>query len=113
MSFQTPATMIFFQTLRVFNPFVALKQMKTKGTTRGRTGSSGGGGRDQLNKIQLKAIGLAGEVIAFEWLKRQYPKEANEGCWKSSYRDFVIGEPKGNDSLGFDFEIILKSRTIY
>lgn len=85
-------------------------------TTRG--GSSGPGpgkGRRikprRLTNEQAAAVGLVGEGITYEWLRRRYPEECSPSSWKSAYRE-AIGEPPGDDTLGYDFEIVLKSRKV-
>jgi hypothetical protein len=64
-----------------------------------------------LTESQRGAIGLVGEVVALEWLKRRY-SGASEDSWKSGYRDFVVGGSVGDDALGFDFEVPV-GRTSY
>lgn len=66
----------------------------------------------RLSKEQTAAIGLVGETIAYAWLSRRYPTECSPGAWKSAYCE-TIGEPPGDDTLGYDFEIVLKTRTVY
>jgi len=60
--------------------------------------------------LQKSAIGLVGEVLALEWLKRNYAT-ASDDSWKSTYRDIVLGGQLGDDSLGYDFEVALKTTT--
>lgn len=66
----------------------------------------------RLSKEQTAAIGLVGETVAYAWLARRYPAECSPGAWKSAYCE-TIGEPPGDDTLGYDFEIVLKTRTVY
>lgn len=83
-----------------------------------RDGSRGSGGPGKavrptrLSKEQTAAIGLVGETVAYAWLSRRYPNECSPGSWKSAYCE-TIGEPPGDDTLGYDFEIALKTRTVY
>jgi len=65
----------------------------------------------RVTEAQRRAIGLVGEVVALEWLKKRY-SGASDDSWKSGYRDFVLGGSFGNDSLGFDFEVPV-GRTSY
>jgi hypothetical protein len=58
----------------------------------------------------LKAIGLAGEVAVGEWLRHQFGV-APEESWVSGYRNLILGDGQGNDSLGYDFRIISDERT--
>ena len=67
--------------------------------------------RSRATEAKRGAIGLVGEVVALEWLKRRYPGASDES-WKSGYRDYVLGGSLGNDSLGFDFEVPV-GRTSY
>lgn len=59
---------------------------------------------ERMTDAQRSAVGLAGEVVALEWLKRRYGGATDE-CWKSAYRDSVLGGARGDDSLGYDFEV--------
>lgn len=65
-----------------------------------------------LSDQQTKAVGFVGETIAYEWLQRRYPAECTPASWKSSYCE-TIGQPIGDDTLGYDFEIALKTLTIF
>lgn len=65
-----------------------------------------------LSDYQTKAIGLVGETVAYEWLQHRYPDVCTPSAWKSSYCE-TIGQPAGDDSLGYDFEIALKTVTIF
>lgn len=65
--------------------------------------SSGSHAPRDLPSGQKMAIGLLGEKIAFEWLKRQYPTLLNEECWVSRNRELVLQTGSGNDLLGYDF----------
>ena len=75
---------------------------------KGSRGRSGGKGKNAVKQSQTEtqrgAIGLWGEVVALEWLKRRY-KGASDDAWKSGYRDLVLGGTSGDDSLGYDFEV--------
>lgn len=61
---------------------------------------------------QRNAVGLTGEVIAFRWLKHHYGDVVNDDSWKSTYKNHVLGGSTGNDSLGYDFEVVLKRGTL-
>lgn len=65
-----------------------------------------------LSEHQAKAIGLVGETVAYEWLQHRYPDVCTPATWKSSYCE-TIGQPAGDDTLGHDFEIALKTVTIF
>jgi hypothetical protein len=79
-------------------------------------GPGGGKGRSirptSLSKEQAAAIGLIGETVTYAWLGSHYGDQFSPAGWKSSYRE-TIGEPPGDDTLGYDFEVVLKTRTVY
>jgi hypothetical protein len=83
---------------------------------RGSTGGAGGRGpahhSETMSDAQRSAIGLVGETIAYAWLQRQYPDACSPGSRVSSYRE-TIGEPPGDNSLGYDFKIELRQTTVY
>jgi hypothetical protein len=85
-------------------------------TSSGRERIPGARGRvvrpPALSDYQTKAIGLVGETVAYEWLQQRYPEVCNPGSWKSSYCE-TIGQPAGDDTLGYDFELALKTVTIF
>ena len=58
--------------------------------------------RKKPSDTQIGAIGLAGEVAALEWLKTQYPEVSEVSAWKSGYRNQVLGDGAGDDTLGYD-----------
>jgi len=77
----------------------------------GRAGTTVG--QPRLSQLQTSGIGLVGEVLALEWLKEQYPG-LTEDAWKSGYRNQVLGDGGGDDSLGYDFEVHAgKQRILY
>ncbi len=65
-----------------------------------------------MSDHQTKAIGLVGETVAYEWLRHRYPDVCTPASWKSAYCE-TIGQPAGDDTLGYDFEIALKTVTIF
>ena len=77
--------------------------------------SSGGGrraaaGQATLTDEQRLGIGFVGELIVREWLRHQYPELDIDMCWRSGYKNAFLGRTDGDDSLGFDFEVIVGSR---
>lgn len=96
---------------------------------RSRGGSSGGGacgssngrtsrsGDSSLSEDQKRAVGLVGELFAKEWIRRYHSEkhgyEPDDECWVSGYRNAVLGTTSGNDGLGYDFAVQLKSTTYY
>lgn len=76
-------------------------------TSRGGGGvGGGGGGAPRLSDDEREVIGFFGEAIAFNWLKQRFgaKRVVDESAWKSGYRQHICGE-KGNDGLGYDFEV--------
>ena len=69
----------------------------------------GGGGRgvgprgNESTDAQRSAIGLVGEVVAYEWLRRHFA--ATPDAWVSTNRRFVFSDHHGDDGLGYDFRI--------
>jgi hypothetical protein len=63
------------------------------------------------SEAQKKLIGLVGELLVFEWLKARF-HDFDEACWKSRYRDIVVGGTLGDDGCGYDFEVLRKKRTL-
>lgn len=51
---------------------------------------------------KTKAVGLAGEVFVGAWLERETGL-APEVTWRSGYRNDVLADGLGDDSLGYDF----------
>ena len=91
----------------------------------GSSGSSGDGGNKRvprspdsgLSDDQRKAVGLIGELYAKEWIRRLYLEKfglaLNDSYWVSGYRNAVLGTDSGNDLLGYDMIVRLKSVTHY
>ena len=52
--------------------------------------------------------GLVGELVAYRWLRLKFPNLGDE-CWRSTYRNVVLGGTEGDDSLGYD--CIVKRRS--
>lgn len=65
------------------------------------------------NPKKLKAYGFAGELLAYSWLEKKYSNCFSEECWKSKMRNLKFGGDSGSDSLGYDFEIKMKSKDMY
>ena len=86
--------------------------MRARGQRDRRAGRSHRPSDEALSDAQKPAVGLVGETIAFAWLRRRYRDFFTPSCWVSSYRK-SIGEPPGDDSLGYDFEISLKTKTVF
>ena len=50
-----------------------------------------------------QAMGLAGEWLAFEFLRRRHSEGADETCWVSGNRVHFLGGNEGDDAAGYDF----------
>ncbi len=77
-----------------------------------RSSTWGGAWRGQSpSPGKTKAIGLAGEILAGQWIEHQYglPPEVT---WVSGYRQDVLADGKGNDELGYDFEVVTSAGKI-
>ncbi|ARF57976.1 sacsin N-terminal ATP-binding-like domain-containing protein [Streptomyces gilvosporeus] len=64
------------------------------------------------DSMSAQQIGLAGEMVAGEWLRQRYgvpPKES----WVSGFRNTVLGDNRGDDGLGYDFVITLPEARHY
>lgn len=72
----------------------------------GRPGFSAGR-RRRLSETQALAVGLAGEVAALDWLKNRYDA-VNDSAWVSGYRNKVLGDGMGDDTLGYDLVVETK-----
>ncbi|PZG19835.1 sacsin N-terminal ATP-binding-like domain-containing protein [Nonomuraea aridisoli] len=70
----------------------------------GQGGGFGGGRHDELSQEQRTAIGFAGELIAYEWLRASYPATTEESWVSTNRRKAFPGSP-GDDSLGYDFKV--------
>lgn len=82
-------------------------------TKSGRKSSSTGGGKQSRGRPTEKlkeTIGFIGEVVAYQWLRQNYT--ITPESWKSRNRIKLYGGDLGNDSLGYDFEVNLKSITL-
>lgn len=59
----------------------------------------------RMSDLQRNALGLAGELIAYHWLRKRDPGHVDELCWKSRNAGLAIIGRTGNDGLGYDFEV--------
>jgi len=78
---------------------------------RGLGGGHGGKGNSaqrrerRLTEAQRSAMGLAGEWLAYRFLKRRDPDYVDEACWISENRARFFGGGEGDDGMGFDFRV--------
>ena len=70
-----------------------------------------------MSDEQKKAVGLVGELAARMWIKKfhleKHKLQVSDVCWVSRYRDGVLNTDTGNDLLGYDFMVQLKTITYY
>ena len=83
------------------------------------TSREGGGGprgsghrREDLTQAQKDAVGLAGEQLAFLWLQRHH-EFVTEDSWKSRNGGIALRRGSGDDSLGYDFEVLTQQGKRY
>jgi hypothetical protein len=91
---------------------------KRKPERDGGAGRGAGGRQDtqeRLSEAQRRAVGLLGEIRAFEWIKDQHGLMDDEAaaCWVSRNRRYAFLGADGDDNKGFDFEVVLKSGRRY
>lgn len=55
------------------------------------------------------AVGLAGELLAFQFLEAKHPKNFNHSCWVSENRRSLFPED-GDLTLGYDFRVATTER---
>lgn len=72
----------------------------------GRGGGGGGPSRPAPRPPEAVrgAMGLAGEILAFHYLRAKHRERFNDGCWVSENRASLFPEP-GSISHGFDFRV--------
>ncbi|GIF52464.1 uncharacterized protein DUF3883 [Asanoa ferruginea] len=70
----------------------------------GRTGTTAAR-RLRPSDAQMGAIGLAGEIAAIEWLKMNFPGVTELQSWRSGYRNQILGDNEGDDTLGYDLVV--------
>lgn len=87
---------------------VSLRPLSSKTTPRpaapGRPGLAAAR-QQRLSDVQAAAVGLAGEVAALEWVKAKHPGVDELEIWLSGYRNKVLGDKRGDDTLGFDIRV--------
>lgn len=85
-------------------------ELKSLPQTQNVAGSSGGGTGSwrrnvdaQLTDSQRLTMGLAGEWLAYQFLRNRHGKYVSEDCWISTNRQRFCGGTLGDDAAGFDF----------
>ncbi|MGW0121450.1 sacsin N-terminal ATP-binding-like domain-containing protein [Streptomyces sp. NPDC003327] len=90
-------------------PLVEMDRPAPRTPGAGRPGFSAAGRRGKLSETQALAVGLAGEIAALHWLMARYDS-VDESAWVSGYRNKVLGDGLGDDSLGYDL-VVERSRS--
>ncbi len=73
------------------------------GTRRPKPGKPGRA--SVIPQAKTQNIGLAGELFAGHWIRSNFGLSREE-TWRSGYRNDILGDGLGNDSLGYDFEVL-------
>jgi hypothetical protein len=92
------------QFLKTRSGFTEMTEMPVVRHSPGGNGIKVKAANRPMNDTQRGATGLVGEVLALAWLKGKYGS-ATDDAWKSGNRDYVLGGKRGDDSLGYDFEV--------
>ena len=78
-------------------------EARAGGQTRG-AGSRGGTRHSKRPpEDQRRAMGLASEWLAFQYLRRRHGDAVDETCWVSTNRVHFFGGSEGDDAAGYDF----------
>jgi hypothetical protein len=92
-------------------PLEQMQPRNWRGPGPGRPGTTAGR-HPRPSDPQSAAIGLAGEVAALDWLKRRHPGTTDD-AWVSGYRNQLMGDGRGDDTLGYDLVVDEPRRRIY
>jgi hypothetical protein len=86
---------------------VSLKTLEEAQGSRGPGGPSGGKGklRPRPPESVRSAIGLAGELLAYQYLRAKHPQRFTDACWVSELRRSLFPED-GDHTLGYDFQLL-------
>lgn len=82
------------------------EQREPGGGGKGKGGGSGQSWQNQPPEPIRKAMGIASEWLAREYLRRRHPKEMSDACWVSSNRAAFCSGDEGDDGLGYDFRVV-------
>ena len=81
------------------------EQRAARGGAGSKSGGKGQAWQNQPPEPIRKAMGIASEWLAREYLRRRHSAEMSDACWVSSnWAAFCSGDD-GNDGLGYDFRI--------
>ncbi|KAB7672557.1 sacsin N-terminal ATP-binding-like domain-containing protein [Bacillus sp. B1-b2] len=76
-------------------------------------GSKGNGKTKRTSKHIENVIGLAGELVIFNYLKKNNLKDFRPEWWKSENSLTIYSDNMVSDSLGYDFEIRQSNKTYH
>lgn len=86
-------------------PRLAIQEQTQTERRRPGPGGKGQDWRNQPPDAVRRAMGIASEWLAREYLRRRHPKEMSDDCWMSSNRASFCTGSEGDDSLGYDFRV--------
>lgn len=89
------------------NPDPKLAKPKVQPSTKSGSTSEGNqkGRRTNISEEKMSLIGQLGELVVYHWLRQKFPKQDIDKAWRSK-NSTQIANGEGNDSLGYDFEVI-------
>ncbi len=86
---------------------VSLKVIPESPNVEPRSGSGRGGAKRNIQRLPepiRQAMGLAGELLAFQYLKVRHRERVSDSCWVSENRASLFPEV-GDPTHGFDFRV--------
>jgi hypothetical protein len=86
-------------------PRLAIQEQAPGERRRPGPGGKGQDWRGQPPDAVRRAMGIASEWLAREYLRRRHPREMTDDCWVSSNRASFCTGSEGDDSLGYDFRV--------
>ncbi len=86
-------------------PRLAIQEQAPGERRRPGPGGKGQDWRNQPPDAVRRAMGIASEWLAREYLRRRHPREMTDDCWVSSNRAAFCTGSEGDDSLGYDFRV--------
>ncbi|MDC0708745.1 DUF3883 domain-containing protein [Stigmatella sp. ncwal1] len=85
-----------------------LQRAGRKRETKGNGGGSGGSRKGlQMSDGLKRVVGLIGEILAFRILEKRFGETAvGRNAWCSKNSSLVFSDNEGDDSLGYDFQVV-------
>ncbi len=88
-------------------PPLKLQELPARRKGKGRPGEGGGSPMPRLRDDERVVIGLAGEMLAYRYLRDRFgPEVVSASSWRSELSRHRFPTNTGSDTLGFDFEIV-------